>query len=370
MKTSIVLTTINIPINLESYTESFRKYGHRDVGFVVIGDRKSPTETGAYLDDLQKKTGYAIEYWDVDRQKGWLKEFPELDEILPYNSVQRRNIGYLRAVMLGAENIISIDDDNYAAEGDYLGGHDIVGKTLGLPCVSSSNGWFNTGSLLKTVPQKPLFHRGFPTSKRDGEELKYSEIHGRVVVNAGLWLEVPDADAMSHVDCPVRVTGFRDNFDGRLAVAHGTNMVFNSQNTAFHRDLLPAIFLMPMGECVGDLEVGRYDDIWMGIFVKVIADHLGDYVSVGLPWARQDRNDHDLIQDMLVEIPGMRLTNKFSNSLQTLSLQGDNYNSCYSELITFFRKEFAGEAYTKAEREYLGKMFDRMEIWLEICSKF
>lgn len=364
MKTAIVTTTIHIPRNLESYLANFATWGHRDVEIIVVGDRKTPPEIGNYLHALQSQTGYPISYWDVEWQRGWLKNFPRLDGVLPYDSIQRRNLGYLQAVAGGAERIISIDDDNYAMAEDYLGGHAIVGQVTSLPTVTSSTGWFNTGSLLETSPPKPLYHRGFPNSVRGmAEELTYSNVEGRIVANVGLWLGVPDAPATCHLDCPVTVRGFRRGFDGRLVVARGTNLAFNSQNTAFHRDLLPCMFLIPMGDRVGDLKVGRYDDIWMSFFVKIIADHLGDYVCVGIPLSRQDRNAHDLIEDLLQEIPGMRITDTLIRTLARVRLSSGDYYSGYLELVEQLRLAIPDDDYTPAEREFLETMLDRMEIW-------
>ena len=371
MKTAVVTTTINIPRNLEGYCENFAAHGQNDVELIVIGDLKSPVDTTKYLDELAERTGYNISYWDVERQRRWLEELPELDRLLPYNSVQRRNLGYLLAALGGAECIITIDDDNFATDQDFLGGHAIVGRTESLPVVSSSTGWFNTSSLLVTSPAKPLYHRGFPTVMRGlDEELSYSETEGRIVVNAGLWLGVPDADAMCHLDSPVDVVGFRPGFDGRLGIAHGTSMVFNSQNTAFHRDLLPAMFLMPMGGHVGHLEVGRYDDIWMSIFVKLIADHLGDLVCVGVPLVRQIRNDHDLINDLLIEVPAMRITNTLTRTLTRVNLSGTDYGSCYLELVEELRRAITDDGYSDDERGYLKEMLQRMEVWVRVSQGF
>jgi hypothetical protein len=285
--------------------------------------------------------------------------------------VQRRNLAYLLAVEGGAENIITIDDDNFATDDDYLGGHGIIGQTMKLPVVTSSIGWFNTASLLVTDPVRPLFHRGFPICKRGiDEQLTYGEHEGRVVVNAGLWLGAPDACAMTHNDAPCEVTGFRPGFEGRLAVAHGTNMVLNSQNTAFHRDTLPAMFLMPMGGKVGPLVVGRYDDIWMGIFLKIIADHLGDVLCAGRPLVKQIRNDHDLINDMLVEIPAQRITNTMTKTLPRIQLTGSDYGSCYLELIEQLRSALTVDGYTKDEQGYLTDMYAGMEVWARISDGF
>lgn len=369
MKTAIVTTTIRVPKVLDDYVANLSRNGHRDVEFIVVGDLKSPPETGAYLAELAERSGYAIHWWDAERQKDWLKDQPELDRLIPWNSVQRRNLAYLQAVQGGAECVITIDDDNWTTDDDYIGGHSIIGSTDPIEAVSSSSKWFNTASRLVTEPAKPLYHRGFPTCMRGlNETLEYAQARGRVVVNAGFWLDVPDADAMCHVDSPVSVTGYREGCEGRVAVAPGTNMVFNSQNTAFHRDTLPAMYLMPMGGRCGELEVGRYDDIWMSIFVKVIADHLGDLVTVGSPMVKQLRNEHDLIQDMLVEIPAQRITNKMTKSIERVKLTGGDYHTCYGELTAQLRAALTVDGYTEAEQAYLNEMYDGMEAWLRITQ--
>jgi hypothetical protein len=175
---------------------------------------------------------------------------------------------------------------------------------------------------------------------------------------------------MCHVDAPCVVTGYREGFDGFTAVAHGTSMAFNSQNTAFHRDLMPAMYLMPMGGRCGPLEVGRYDDIWMGIFVKVIADHLGDFVTVGRPLVKQLRNDHDLIGDMLVEIPAQRITNRMVMSLKRLELSGTDYAGCYLELVAHLRAALSVGGVAVDEQAYLNGMYDGMQAWVRISQGF
>lgn len=368
MTTALVTTTIFVPHNLEGYLANFEEHDHRDVVTIVIGDRKTPDEVGPYLADLEQRSGYRIDYWDVERQQAWLEDLPELAASIPWNSVQRRNLGYLLAALEGAERIISIDDDNFVTDDDYLGYHAIVGTTAKLPAVTTPTGWFNSAGLLESEPSKPLYHRGFPIDQRGVDDTpSYAEAEGRVVVNAGLWLEVPDVDAMSHLDCPVRVTGFRDGAPQRLLVALGTHTVFNSQNTSMHRDLLPVIYLPVMNERAGELVVGRFDDIWTSLFVKAIADHLGDYVCFGRPLSRQDRNDHDLLHDMLIEIPAIRITSKLIRSLEAIRFTAGDYAGCFDELIEGLRERLAADGYTSGEAAFLRRMLDRMEVWSRTC---
>ena len=103
MKTALVTTTIHVPRALELYLANFAAHGHKDVEVIVIGDKKTPPETGAYLQKLGDSSGYTVSYWDVERQRDWLRELPQLDQMLPYNSVQRRNLGYLQAALSGAD---------------------------------------------------------------------------------------------------------------------------------------------------------------------------------------------------------------------------------------------------------------------------
>jgi len=97
----------------------------------------------------------------------------------------------------------------------------------------------------------------------------------RAIVNAGLWLDDPDVDAITRLcndivttECHSRPAFFFCNLhcllvlmgrqrytrDSSYVMANGTWCPFNSQNTALHRDLIPAYVLSPL--------IGRMDDIW------------------------------------------------------------------------------------------------------------
>ena len=172
-KIKIVTTTIHIPVVLESYIENFQKYKHNNVDFVIIGDLKTPDKITEYLKKLLKN-GYQFDYWGVGRQKKWLEKFPKLDSLIPYNSIQRRNLGYLIAYENGADVIVTIDDDNFAISGnDFLKGHSLVGETSSFLAVKSSTNWFNPCDLLELKSSRRIYHRGFPYSKRWKNE-KYS----------------------------------------------------------------------------------------------------------------------------------------------------------------------------------------------------
>src|ERR1039457_3873648 len=125
MKTTIVTTTINIPAALLKYGRNARHDGHRDLDFVVIGDRKSPLETADFCRSVPH---YPCAYLDISAQQEYLRRFPELWTHLRFDSIQRRNIGMLLAYENGADVVITIDDDNFVMDQDFVGLHAAAGS--------------------------------------------------------------------------------------------------------------------------------------------------------------------------------------------------------------------------------------------------
>ncbi len=163
MKTTIVTTTIYVPGALEKYAQNARFYGHANVSFVVIGDRKTPPETRAFCGSIAARH-YPCEYLDVEDQRDYLERYPELWRHLPFNSIQRRNVGLLKAWEDGADVVITIDDDNWMLNDDFVRLHGIVGERPELPAVESSSGWFNVCSFLRRPAERRFITAAFPAA--------------------------------------------------------------------------------------------------------------------------------------------------------------------------------------------------------------
>ena len=376
MKVAIVLTTINIPTVLEQYIENCQIYGHKDVYFIVIGDRKSPPEISKYIESLTNPH-YDIIYLGIEDQEHWLRRFPQFSDFLPYDSVQRRNVGYLYAsAELGTDIIISIDDDNIPLKDyDYVGNHSIVGNSIECDVVSSSTGWFNTCSLLKTEPVRRFYHRGFPISKRWlDEELSIRKTTKRVVVNVGLWLGDPDVDTITRLEEPFTVTGLKGPA-AKILLDSGCFSPFNSQNTAFWSEILPCLYLIafsPMKsyEILTGNNNFRYDDIWMSYFAKMLIDHMGDAVCIGPPHVEQQRNEHDYLLDLRKEIGPMELTDKLVRIFHKIELYEDSYFGAYEELIDgLSRNSLSNPIFDFDEQNLLSEMIKGMRLWLDAIAK-
>lgn len=364
MKTAIVLTTIGVPELLRGYAANLEQHGHRDVGFIVIGDMKTPHKEAARLMAEIRGRGFAGEYWDIERQEQWLKRFPRLAQIIPYNSDNRRNLGYLLALEKGAEAVIVIDDDNYSPEDeDFLAGHSIVGQEVELAAVHSSNHWFNPCSLLDVRPSVSIYARGFPFSKRWQGELTFRQEKGKVMANMGLWTQDPDVDAVTRLALPVKVLGLKTD---QLMLGHDTYMPINSQNTAVHRDALPCFYYVLMGANIDGIIMDRYGDIWAGLFLKKALAQMGHRITVGRPMVRHQRNQHDLLLDLQNELWGMILTEHLVPRVQEMKLREKTYTGIYREMADNIRGLSLHPHPTV--KEYLRNLAGAMDTWLDACD--
>lgn len=357
MKVTIVTTTINIPKLLIKYAQNARRYGHKELDFVVIGDRKSPPETADFCKSVPH---YPCEYLDIPAQKEYLTRFPELWEHLRFDSIQRRNIGILMAYENGADVVITIDDDNFVMDQDFVGFHAVVGTTPELPAYSSTSGWYNVCACLATDHDVPFYHRGFPQKMRWTEETQFScgfRLQRRVAVNAGLWIDNPDLDALTRMDRQIVVRGFNGQWPGRNFVLNpGTWSPFNSQNTALMRDAVPAYFLSPYN--------GRYDDIWGSYILTRIAEHFEDVVAYGEPLVRQERNPHDLWKDLDVERNGMIMTDDLCEALRSIALRERTYHECFGEIVAALPQAWTpGAKWNESQQEWRTRLIEGLGIW-------
>lgn len=361
MSTCILTTTIHVPALLRDYALNAREFGHANVEFVVVGDLKTPPETGNRCAAWELETGCEFTFLDTERQVDYLGRFPRLGQLIPWNSHQRRNVGLLHAIERGHEFIVTIDDDNFLLPGcDFIGEHTAgLGRTGLAETVRTAHGWFNCISMMRSN-HAPVYPRGFPLSQRWQEERAACTVDNvRPVVNAGLWAGDPDIDALTRLYRPVE-TDLPLSHD-YLVLGPRCWCPVNTQNTALHRSAAPAAFMVIMGHEFAGLRISRYCDIWMSWLLRTVIDRMGDAVRFGHPVVRQDRNAHNLFKDLRDELPGMELNETLIEACQAASLRGSTYLSAYAELAQHLRAALGGHP----ERQFFGYLADQMEIWAE-----
>lgn len=276
----IVCTSINAP------SEAIQRFDEiPDWTLIVVGDKKTP-------EPYELRNGH---YMSPDEQVSVSKT---LSDLIGWNSIRRRNFGFVLAHQWGAEVVATVDDDNIPLEG--WGTELLVGKSCKVKSYSAQDPAFDP---VGATSYEHLWHRGFPIqllSTRD-----YSSWSEEVItpaVQAAFWNGDPDVDAicrMEHApDCDFRAGDFPFTSD----VAGP----FNSQNTFLDARILPDYFVLP--------HVGRMDDIWASYFLQA----LGHRVVYTAPSVYQDRNDHDLTEDFNEEVLG------YSKNLQLVTALKDD----------------------------------------------
>lgn len=371
---AVVTTTIHVPRFLAEVVENAEAFGHGEqLSLVVVGDRKTPPQVGDWLAELDRRHAARVAYLDLAGQRKLLRRWPSLDVLLRYDSIQRRNAGYLQAAIDGAEVIVSVDDDCFMTADDFIGEHLAVGREVEVPVVSHPSGWWNVCQRLVCDPPRQFYHRGYPKSRQDwkfgGHQVQAATV--RAVAGAGLWLGVPDVDATAHLEEPINVVAM-DTIAGRrtCALAAGTWCPASSQNCAFDISALPAMYAPVMHDVVRGYRIGRMDDIWMSYFLRAIADGRGESVLYGPPLVVQRRNPHDHLADLAEELAGYVITERLVEYLRRFQAGGTTYLAAYLELIHHLRD--SAEADTKLELpelEYLRGLTLGMAAWHTAASE-
>lgn len=290
MKKAIVTTTINPPTKA-----SLAYAAKRDWDFIVVGDTKTPHADYEALDGCI--------YLSPEKQESIDKQ---LSDMLGWKTIQRRNMGFVYANSQDYDVIATVDDDNIPLEGwgeMFEGFRPISSNVLRRTHPSSpiiepvaprireytptECKFFDP---LAVTKHHHLWHRGFPlqhVSQRLGLASKLIE-SPVFDIQANLWNGDPDVDAVCRMIHNPEVE-FSDvtSYYCSSAIAP-----FNSQNTLLSSRVLKDYFVFD--------RCGRMDDI----FGAYIVQKLGYKVCFGPPTVYQERNPHDLTEDMKKEYIG------------------------------------------------------------------
>ncbi|KAA8538896.1 hypothetical protein F0562_025588 [Nyssa sinensis] len=153
------------------------------------------------------------------------------------------------------------------------------------------------------------FVRGYPFSLRSGVASALS---------CGLWLNLADYDAPTQALKPEQRNS--RYVDAVLTVPVRAMMPVSGINIGFDREvvgpaLLPALRLAREGK----LRWETVEDIWGGMCVKVVCDHLGLGVKSGLPYVwRKERGD--AIESLKKEWEGVKLMEEVVPFFQSMRL--------------------------------------------------
>jgi len=264
----IVITSINYP------TEALRKFSTiPDWQVVLVADLKTPQ-------DWQLEN---VKVLSVEEQKS----LPfKILKYLPWNHYARKNVGYLYAMMQGAELIYETDDDNIP----YKAWHEFHPIQLQAKTYTSPIHFFNAYSYFC---QANIWPRGFPlTAIRSTAKEQITNEFVSAPIQQGLADLDPDVDAIYRLTIGEEVKFLKKD---PIFLAPGTYCPFNSQNTLWYPEAFQYMFLPAF-------VFNRLTDIWRGY----IAQHFLHQKAQGVLFCNasvyQERNYHKLLHDFIEEI--------------------------------------------------------------------
>lgn len=278
----IVTTTIQSP------TEATLKFANlTDWTLIVVGDKKTPHTEYKKLNCI---------YLTPDYQE---KTYTDLSNALGWNTIQRRNVGFIEAFRRGCSIVATVDDDNipYPDWGKNI----VVDKEVSVASYLPQADIFDP---LSVTNHNDLWHRGFPieylSTKNNVEFIGYKTVTPKIQAN--LWDGDPDVDAMCRLTKKPIV-----KFDTNEFYTTPNITVFNSQNTFISRDVLGEYMVFPF--------VGRMDDIWGGYHLQLATKCP---VVFGPATVYQERNPQDLVKNLENETIGYRNTSDFIKGIYPL----------------------------------------------------
>lgn len=363
-KTTITITTINVPVFLEDLGRNINDHGHDDVDILIIGDAKTPVEAAEYSAGIGRKYNIPIEFLNLEQQAAALSEHQALLDLFPINTPDRVMLGGMLSYLRGCDRLIAVDDDNFPQEFDFVGFHSITGTTAELQLIETESGWFNVHNALVESRDVPFYPRGFPWAHRNAgaAERSFKKKSYKVIANQGLVLGDPDIDAISRLFWPINATEMSSDFPNQFGLMPGTWSPFNYQNTSLSREMIP-LYYRP-------LVARRNGDIWTAYLYNRLGEHFGDVITFGQPLAKQIRNPHDLWDDLELELINNIATDPLIEILRKINLTADNYFEALGELLDNSLAALAErEDLSKPVHAMLEGFFKEYQVWWKIVGE-
>lgn len=260
--------------------------------------------------------------------------------IIPRGSGACRSFPMYLAWRAGCDFVITLDDDCLP-----------LPEETGAGFLASHLAAFTMDRWFRTVDgEEP---RGIPYRERGALP---------VLLNHGLWTDHADLDgptSMYHLRRPTPVSLPA----GRSVVPPGMWFPLCAMNVCYHRSAIPAAYNLLMG--FAEYGFDRYDDIWSGLFLKRIADHLQLYITSGEPFVRHAKASDAFVNNRR-EALGLQLHEYFWRHVAAVELSGTTIAGCYAEMADWVDR-FPARCTVAAEMSgYFGKLAQAMRVWLEL----
>jgi len=361
----VIVPTIREYECVRAYAENARTHGFDTDRLHVVLVTEDFCDTEA-METMLAEEGLSGEVFDGQRREAWLHEqgAGEYTHLIPAASHAQTSFGLLYLWANDFEYGVFIDDDTLPhADVDFFGRHmanlDYEGE---IERVRSDEQWVNV--LYDNADEHDLYPRGYPYSAMDETVETDTTVVGDVVASQGLWTNVPDLDAVrilmdGDLDGQAQTRTTAGDFGRDFVAAEGQYLTVCSMNLAFRREVVPAFYQLPMDD--NPWNVGRFDDIWSGVFLKRACDVLGKQIYNGDPLCEHNKAARSTFDDLNNEVPGLELNEHLWHVVDDAGTDA----TTYAEVFEAMGRRLADGEFDYTNGEFFDYIGEHMLSWLD-----
>jgi len=361
----VIMPTVRRPEACRHYVQNARKYDldtDRLTFVIVTEDHCDSGAMASMLDDL----GVAGEVFDRSARERWFERqgLDSFSDLVPARSHAQTSFGLLYLWASDAEYGVFIDDDTRPhPEADFFGQHlrnlNYEGR---IEAVRSDERWVNV--LYQAFDDHGLYPRGYPYGTM-GEQVATGTTYVKdIVASQGLWTDVPDLDAVRILldgdlngQAQTRLT--TDHYGDEFVAADGHYLTVCSMNLGFRREIIPAFYQLPMDDNPWD--VGRFDDIWSGVFLKRACDLLDKQIVNGDPLCIHEKAPRSTFSDLANEAPALELNEHLWRIVEEIEPAAASFAEVYDAMA----RSLAAREFDLENGEFLNYVGEHMLRWLD-----
>ena len=365
--TCVVVPTIREFECMRAYFENAREHGFDLDRLFVLLVTEDFCETEA-MEAMLREEEVQGAVFDGSRREEWFadRDVVEFSHVIPDASHAETSFGLLYMwANPRFEYGFFIDDDTLPHENfDFFGRHfENLTYDGELEEIGSSTQWVNV--LYQNFDEHGLYPRGYPYSAMDEEpEVSVRETND-VVASQGLWTNVPDLDAVrilldGDLEGQAQTRLEAEHYDGDFLAARGNYLTVCSMNLAFKREVIPAFYQLPMDD--NPWNVGRFDDIWSGVFLKRACDVLDKDIYNGAPLCVHNKAPRSTFSDLNNEVPALELNEHVWEIADGAGATADSYAEVFAAIATALTR---GDYSEYENGEFLTFVGEHMFDWLD-----
>lgn len=215
-----------------------------------------------------------------------------------------------------------------------------------------------------------IFPRGFPYSQRpDYQKWTFNSLSSATATfNLGLWRGIFDINAIDKLQGPRYCYPDAELQHRSVIVPTGALISVCSMNMQFRRELIPAVYQLPMhiGIMPGWV-IDRYGDIWGGFILKTLMDLRGELMAAGEPMIRHLK-EGSYQRNIWQEHTAHLVNDEFLSIIDTArqEIKASDYLTMMAHMVDVFDRE--REKRSTILRRYLDTLIPAIKAWTRILS--